>query len=424
MPREFQGVFLISCIAVLAPLLNRLPYLAIVPIVALELVLGVVIGPSVTGLVSPDPAIEFIGKLGLVFLFFQAGFEFRLNALGEAPLRLGLTTWLGSLAVAILIAMLLHLLGIVHAPLLFAIILTTTAFGILLPIMRDANELDSDFGRYVMGSAAIGEIGPLLLAAIALAGSKHHLHQTILSVAFLALVVGLMLGLAAIRTDRVARRFSAWLGRGDILPVRVALVMLLGFVTLAESFGMETVVGAYAAGLAITQLVDAERRKHLEDRLTAIGSGFFVPVFFTASGIGLDLSALTAGPSGLGHFLLFCVAFLLVRLAPLHLYRPVLPARDLPSLALLSSTTLPLVVAIAYLSAKAGGITPENASALVAAAVVTVTVFPTLALALRRSSRDDLPTGPIETAVDAFTAWSETKAGKAAATISRWRQKA
>lgn len=423
MPHEFQGVFLISCIAVLAPLLNRLPYLAVVPIVAMELMLGVFIGPSGLGLVAPDPAIAFIGKLGLVFLFFQAGFEFQLNALGEAPLRLGLTAWLGSLAVAVTIGMLLYGLGVVHAPLLVAIILTTTAFGILLPILKDAKELDSDFGRHVMGAAAIGEIGPLLLAAIALAGSKHHLHQTILSVVFLALVVGLVLGLTAIRSDRLVEKFSAWLGGGDILPVRVALVLLLGFVTLAESFGMETVVGAYAAGLAITQLVDAERRKHLEDRLIAIGSGFFVPVFFTASGVGLDLSALTAGPSGLGHFLLFCVAFLLVRLAPLHLYRRALPARDLPSLALLSSTTLPLVVAIAYLGEQGGGMTPENASALVAAAVVTVTVFPTLALALRRSAREGAPIGPIETAVDAFTAWSEAQAEKARAMFSRWRKK-
>lgn len=423
MPNEFQGVFLISCIAVLAPLLTRLSYLAFVPVVAMELMLGVLIGPSGLGLAENDAAIEFIGKLGLVFLFFQAGFEFRLSELGREPLRLGLVAWCGSLAVAVLIAGALYGVGLVRAPMLVAIILTTTAFGILLPILRDADELATDFGRYVMGSAAIGEIGPLLIAAIALAGSKHHLHQTILAAVFLALVVGILLLLSAVREDHLAEKVSAWLGANEVLTIRAALVMLLGFVSLAESFGMETVVGAYAAGLAITLLLDGRRRKHLEDRLIAIGSGFFVPVFFTASGIALDLSSVAASPSGVARFLLFSGAFLLVRLAPLHLYRRALPTRDLPSLALLSSTTLPLVVAIAYLGEKSGAITPENASALVAAAVVTVTIFPTLALALRRASRDGRPTGPIEKLVDDVTAWSEAQSGRARSAFAQWREK-
>jgi Kef-type K+ transport system membrane component KefB len=419
---EFQGVFLISCIAVLAPLLNRLPYLALVPVVAMELILGMLIGPSGLRLVANDAAIEFIGKLGLVFLFFQAGFEFRLKDIGREPLRLGFAAWLGSLAAAVVLVGLLYGAGFVRAPLLVAIILATTAFGVVLPILRDADELTTDFGRHVLGAAAIGELGPLLLASIALAGERHHLHQTILSAVFMALVVLLLAGLAAVRGDRLSEKFSAWLGDSDILPVRVALVMLLGFVSLAETFGMETVVGAYAAGMAITLLVDGKRRAHLEDRLTAIGSGFFVPVFFTASGIELDLSTL-ANPSGLGRFLLFCAAFLLVRIAPLHLYRRALPTRDLPALALLSSTTLPLVVAIAYLGAKNGGMAPENASALVAAAVTTVTVFPTLALALRRASREGLPPGLLETLVDDVTRWSEAQTDKAVAAVARWRAK-
>jgi Kef-type K+ transport system membrane component KefB len=422
-PNEFQGVFLISCIAVLAPLLNRLPYLALVPVVAMELMLGVLIGPSGLGLAANDAAIEFIGKLGLVFLFFQAGFEFRLKDIGRDPLRLGFAAWLGSLAAAVIIVGLLYGVGIVRAPLLVAIILATTAFGVVLPILRDANELTTDFGRYVLGAAAIGELCPLLLASIALAGDKHHLHQTILSAIFMAFIVLILAALAAVRGDRLAEKFSFWLGDSDILPVRVALVMLLGFVSLAQTFGMETVVGAYAAGMAITLLVDGKRRAHLEDRLTAIGSGFFVPVFFAASGIELDLSSL-ANPTGIGRFLLFSVAFLIVRIAPLHLYRRVLPTRDLPALALLSSTTLPLVVAIAYLGARNGGMALENASALVAAAVMTVTVFPTFALVLRNASREGLPPGRLETLVDRFTLWSDGQADKVAAVISRGRDRA
>ena len=70
---EFGGVFAISCVAVLAPLLIRLPAFALMPVVGLELVLGVLIGPSVMGLVKSDNTIKFLAEFGLVFLFFQAG---------------------------------------------------------------------------------------------------------------------------------------------------------------------------------------------------------------------------------------------------------------------------------------------------------------------------------------------------------------
>ena len=385
---DFRALFFISLAAVLAPLLNRLPALTRMPLVAIELTLGLVLGPSLAGLVVIDQTIDFLKELGLVFLFFQAGFEARRHEISMSALRLGAKYWLFSFSLAISFAAALYFVGLVKGIVLLAIILPTTAFGVLIPILKQGGEMGARFGDYLLGAAAFGELGPLLFASIALAAEKHHLHQAVSSLLFLALAIAsiflLLRFITRLRVDRLAN----WLARSGIFPVRAAMLVLLGYVALANNFGMETVAGAYAAGLAVAVLESATRDKTLEDRLTSIGSGFLIPVFFIASGITYDLHALTSDGGSMAQFILFCGAFLLIRLFPLFVYNDVLSAADLPALALMTAATLPLVVALSYLGVQSGQMRPDTATALVGAALITVTVFPSLAQWLRAQPPD------------------------------------
>jgi Sodium/hydrogen exchanger family len=131
-------------------------------VVVLELVLGILVGPSGAGWVTSEGAIGFLGEFGLIFLFFQAGFEFEFDQskIGTAPLRLGAVAWLASLGLTSVFIGLLYIVGLVRAPLLVGLVLPTTSFGILIPILRQTGDLESDFGRYVLGAAAISELGP------------------------------------------------------------------------------------------------------------------------------------------------------------------------------------------------------------------------------------------------------------------------
>lgn len=380
---DFRALFLISLAAVLAPVINRLPALRRMPLVAIELTLGVVLGPSLAGLVVVDPTIDFLKELGLVFLFFQAGFEARRHEISMPALRLGAKYWLVSFALAVIFAGALYVIGLVKGMVLLAIILPTTAFGVLIPVLKQGGEMGTRFGDYLLGAAAFGELGPLLFASIALAAEKHHLHQAVSSLLFLALAIAsiflLIRFISRLRVDRLAK----WLSHSGIFPVRAAMLVLLGYVALANNFGMETVAGAYAAGLAVAVLESATRDSSLEDRLTSIGSGFLIPVFFIASGVTCNLHALASDGASIAQFILFCGAFLLIRLVPLFFYADVLAGADLPALALLTAATLPLVVAISYLGVQSGQMRPDTATALVGAALMTVTVFPSLAQWLR-----------------------------------------
>ncbi|HUI21143.1 MAG TPA: cation:proton antiporter [Methylocella sp.] len=385
---ELHTLFVMGMVAVLAPLLARVPALMRAPVVVLELMLGILIGPGGAGWVTSQGAIGFLGEFGLIFLFFQAGFEFNPERIEGTPIRLGALTWLISLGLSGILIGFLHLIGLLDAPLLIALVLPTTAFGILVPILEDTRDLDSDFGRYVIGSAAMGELGPMILASVVLAHAHEHLQQTLLSMAFLALAVGAIVFAKAMRSASLSRMITRWMGDSAVLPVRISIFVLLGLVSLANELGMEIVLGAYTAGMVIAMLVRGTKAEILEDRLTSIGSGFLVPLFFITSGVEFDLPALLTSPASLLRLALFCAGFLFVRLVPVGFYKHVLPERDLLPLALLSSTTLPLVVAVTYLGVRTGHMLPENASALVGAAVISVAVFPTLAIWLRSKPKD------------------------------------
>jgi Kef-type K+ transport system membrane component KefB len=389
---EIHALFIIGFMAVLAPLLARLPALNRTPVVVLELVLGILIGPSGAGWVTSQGAIGFLGEFGLIFLFFQAGFEFNPDKIGVVPLRLGALAWLVSLGLTSVFIGLLYIVGLVRAPLLVGLMLPTTSFGILIPILRQTGDVESDFGRYVLGAAAIGELGPIILVALALSHEHNYLHQTLLSMVFLATAVEALFFARNLRSERLSRMIARWMGDSSVLPVRISLLLLLGFISLANKLGMEMVLGAYTAGMMIAMLTKVEI---LQYRLTSIGSGFLIPLFFVTSGVEFNLPALLTSPASLARLILFCAGFLFIRVLPVLLYKHVLPERDLLPLALFSSTTLPLVVAVTFLGVRTGDMLPENAHALVGAAVITVAVFPPLAILLRSTSGETRVDGAV-----------------------------
>jgi len=134
-----------------------------VPVVVLELLLGIVIGPDVLGLAQWDEFVMFFSNLGLGMLFFFAGYEIDFARIRGAPLKLAAIGWIISLALAYSIGGLLALAGVVLSLLFTGSALATTAIGTLIPILDDAGELKSRFGTYLLAAGAVGEFGPILL---------------------------------------------------------------------------------------------------------------------------------------------------------------------------------------------------------------------------------------------------------------------
>jgi Kef-type K+ transport system membrane component KefB len=354
----------------------------VVPVVVLELLLGILIGPQVLDLARPDAFVDFFSSLGLGMLFFFAGYEIDFERIRGQPLRLAALGWLISLALAYGIGGLLSLAGIVLSLVFTGSAMATTAIGTLIPILRDADELRTRFGTYLLGAGAMGEFGPILLITLVFSTKGAGENAAIL-LAFVVLAV--LAGLIAVRSmGRGWSMLERTLETSSQLPIRMTVVIVFALAALAEQLGLDLLLGGFVAGIILRLALRGHEVEVLESKLTAVGYGFLIPFFFVASGVAVDLQALTDDPVQFLKVPLFLALFLLVRGAPaLLLYRGTLAARERAALALFSATELPLVVAITTIAVDEGHMRSSTAASLVLAAICSTALYPILGLRLR-----------------------------------------
>jgi Kef-type K+ transport system membrane component KefB len=359
------------------------PRLAL-PVVALELLLGILVGPQVLGLTRADPFIEFFANLGLGMLFFFAGYEIDFKRIAGSPLRLGLLGWLASLALAYSIGGLLVLAGVILSLLYVGSAIATTAIGTLIPILSDAGETKTRFGTFLLAAGAVGEFGPILLITLVLS-TQNELSSALILILFVLLAV--LAALVAVRSVRLGwDAFERTLETSGQLAVRLSVVITFALVALAASLGLDLLLGGFVAGLIARVALSGREVPVLESKLVAVGYGFFIPFFFVVSGVKFDLDALFASAGTVLKLPLFLGLFLVVRGVPaMLLYKSAMDLRDRAALAFLSATELPLVVAITTLAVADGHMRHSTAAALVGAAVVSTLIYPLVGLRLRGS---------------------------------------
>src|SRR5690242_9107755 len=367
---DTDSFFAIVVVAAVASItVAALPKRLAPPVVVLELMLGIVIGPEVLGLAHSDAFIEFFSNLGLGMLFFFAGYEIDFERIKGTPMRLGALGWLLSVALAYGLGGLLAAAGIVVSFLYTGSAMATTAIGTLIPILRDNGELKTRFGTHLLAAGGAGEFGPILLVTLVLSTTNPFREAAIL-LAFVALAIAL-----AVVSVRYAWRGWPALERtfeaSSQLAVRVTVVLVFGLVLLAGKLGLDILLGGFVAGMITRLALKGHELQVFESKLTAVGFGFFVPFFFVTSGIEFDLDAL-GSLGAIAKLAMFFVLFLVVRGVPaLLLYRHVLTARDRAALAFYSATELPLVVAITTIAIDEGHMKTSTAAELVGAAMLS-----------------------------------------------------
>ena len=355
-----------------------------VPVVVVELVLGVAIGPQALGLADVDQFTEFFADLGLGMLFFFAGYEIDIERIRGQPLRLALIGWAMSLAIAYSLGGVLAAVGVVVSLVYVGSALATTAIGTLIPVLSDTGELRTDFGRYLLAAGAVGEFGPVLLLTLVLS-TQTALHSALILIAFV--LVAVLVAVFAVRSSgRTLPLLERTLETSSQLAVRWIVVLVFALALLASELGLDLLLGGFAAGLITRQVLRTREMPAFDSKLTAVAFGFLVPFFFVVSGMRLDIDALFASASGVVKLGIFFVLFLVVRGAPAWvLYRGVLPRReDRMALAVFTATQLPLVVAITTVAVDGGHMESSTAAALVGAGALSTLVGPLHGLRLRR----------------------------------------
>jgi Kef-type K+ transport system membrane component KefB len=402
---QFGGLLALAIAAFVAPLAARAIPRRLVPPVVLEVLAGIAIGPQGLGLVHATGGVYILYLLGFGFLLFLAGQEIEVKRFRGPTFRLTGASFAVSVVISVPVALILRLIAPGADLRLLALAMIASSLGVMVPVLRDADEVTTDFGQLAIMAGSVGEFAALLLLTVLFSAQPE---STWAQVAYVA-----ALGAAAVIGAVVLRRMwrSPWLRKTLLatdqstsqLRVRGAFVILLAFAAIAHQFGVDALLGAFVGGvvLNIADSDDRPTQERYQGKLRAIGYGFLVPVFFIVTGVQFDVKSLFASGTSLALMPALVVGILIVRAAPAALYRRQLGTRPAVAAGLLQATTLTFPVVVAEVGRSLGLLTSATAAALVGAALLSVLFFPAAALALRPwspASRTTAPPAPAASA--------------------------
>jgi Kef-type K+ transport system membrane component KefB len=380
--KSLDDLVAVALVAALAPLIVAMLPGPRIPQVVIFLLGGVLIGPHVLGLADTS-SIQLLANIGLGFLFLLAGYELDPRLLRQQPGRLAIGGWLISAAIAVGVTAGLTAAGYIKDYVPVGLALTTTALGTLLPILRDNNMLGGEFGRYVFAAGAVGELFPILIIAVFL-GQR----GSFVALASVALVGALALTLTFVprlaRSAAVQRIVTEGQEATGQVTLRWSMVLLFALLAVASRFGLDVVLGAVLAGMVLrgwTRHLSMDTDS-LERKFDAVGYGLFIPIFFISSGMSFDLKSISEDPLRL---LIFFVLLIVVRGLPsLLVYRRALAPVQRLEMTFITATSLPLLIALAAIGQQDGVMLPATAASLIGAGVLSVLVFPLIAVGLHR----------------------------------------
>jgi len=395
---SFSSLLIVGAVAVAVPLFLGLVPAVKVPAVVLEILGGILVGPTVLGWVHLDVAVRVIADLGLGFLLFMAGFEIDLRRFDRRILVLVSRAFLLSMMLALLVAYGLQLGGQVRDGLLVGITLVSTSLGVLVPILHDAGQTETIFGRMIMAAGSLAELAPLVLLSVFFSASSKN------PGAELGLLAGFV-GLTAVIVV-VTQRVRVWGPLREVvhrlentssqLRVRLAITFALAFSAVAEHFGLATILGAFLAGVIVRRTDETPAsQEEFQGKLEAIGFGFLIPVFFVSTGVGLDITALFHSTRAIILVPVFLVALLLVRGLPALLYVRVVGRTHAIAAGFMQATSLTFIVVATVIGVQTGHQRTSTAAALVVAGLLSVVIYPPIALRMLISpGRPDRPVSP------------------------------
>ena len=369
-----------------------------IPAVVIEIIAGILVGPAGLRLVERDTVVDVVAILGLAFLLFLGGLEIDVDRFRGPLLRRALGGFGLSIVLGLVVGGGLAAGGLVADPLLVAVILLATSLGVVVPVLKDGGVAGSAFGQAVIVCCTVADFGAIVLLSVFFTGGSGSAASQVLLLAGFV-VFAIALGRAVTRAEGVARFGGVLAALQDTtaqIRIRVAVVLLVGLAATAQLVGLEVILGAFLAGAIVAAVDRDERGTHplFRVKLEAIGFGFFIPVFFVASGMSIDVRTLLASPSGIVLVPLFLAGLAVVRGLPAVLLLRVVGRRRTIAAGLLQATSLPFIVAATQIGTNLGLLRPATAAALVAAGLVSVLAFPFAAVALLRRGEPTVNADP------------------------------
>lgn len=376
------SLFLVVLLALVIPIFMARFQISNVPTVVAEIIVGIIMGSSGLNVITATHDLTFLSNLGVILLMFLSGMEIDFDLLtrknnpkgksqiGKSvdPLKTAITAFVSLVVTAFVLAYVLKLTGLFSEIMLAAIILMTIALGVVIATLKEKDILGRPIGQTILLTAVLGEVIPLLLLTIYASVNGGNAEQ-------LWLII--LLFVAAIFLLRRFKQPYLWFVKitkaTTQLDIRLAFFLIFALVTVAESVGAENILGAFLAGMVMKLLEPSEATK---DKLTSIGYGFFIPIFFIMTGVGLNLKSLFAHPNSLMLLPILVIFLFIAKLPVVLVYMKYFQKKNAFAGGFLTATTITIVLPTLQVARKLHAITSTQSDAFILAAVIVCILSP------------------------------------------------
>ncbi|MBS3806063.1 MAG: cation:proton antiporter [Bacteroidales bacterium] len=394
---EFYPLLIVALVAWLIPMLLSLLKLQKLPTVIAEILAGYLIGKFIIAQI-PDPhiqSLDFLALSGFMFLMFLSGVEIDVNQILISfpkkklnmgrflsnPLLVGFAFFVLSLFLSYGSAHLLDMIIPINNKWYFALIMVTTSVGIILPVLKNRNELNSRYGQMIITAAAIADILSIILFSFTAFIIKHGFQPQLFLILGLFFLFYLFYRIGERLTQKTLfKRLTYQLSHAaSQIQIRGTLLLIILFVVLAQFIGKEIMLlGAFLAGLLLSTFMN-KSRSILLLKLDGMGYGFFIPIFFIMVGVHFDDSALSQMDSSPWLFLLgLLVVLYAIKLVPGFLWQRIFGFRKAFAGGILMASRLSLIIAASKIGLDFGIISPGINASFVLMAVITCILSPLL----------------------------------------------
>lgn len=398
----FIDLFIVVGLALIVPIVLSRQKKIRLPIIVGEIIAGTLIGQSGLHIVDiNDSILNFLAEFGLIFLMFLSGIEIDFGTLLAKPPRmktnggpkkivsstvLGILVFLITILLSIGLSFLLQNILSIKSPWMMALILSTTSLGIVVPVLKETNIINSQFGQSILVSAFIADFATMLLITTYVSILRKGLS---LEIFFVFLLFGAFFflyrfGLFMNRIPRLQKLLNDLSHATAQIKIRGAFALILTFIVLSEILGTEVILGAFLAGVIIS-LLKTKNDAHIIQQLEAIGYGLLIPIFFINIGVNINLGSLLQSPIALALFPILLVGAYLIKLISTLLFNLKFSFKNSIGAGFLMSSRLSLIIAASAIGLKLGLITDAVNTSIILVAIFTVTVSPVIFMRLTKS---------------------------------------
>ncbi|MCI6853679.1 MULTISPECIES: monovalent cation:proton antiporter family protein [Limosilactobacillus] len=386
------SMLIIMLAALIIPIAMARFKVSSVPTAVAEIVAGILLGKSAFNIVQETSSLTLLSSLGVIILMFLSGMEINFDLFKKAPgqkkrdpkspVSIAVLSFTAVIITALILGVILYFMGLFSDILLATILFSTIALGVVIATLKEKEILGRPMGQTILLTAVLGEVIPMLALTFYASIYGHNAGR-------LWLIV--LLFLAAIILLRRFRQPYIWFNNVSKattqLDIRLAFFLIFTLVTVAESVGAENILGAFLAGMVMKLLEPSEAT---QEKLTSIGYGFFIPIFFIMTGVRLDLKSLFANKTALALIPILVACFIIAKLPITLIYRRRFNARNSFAGGFLTVTTITLVLPSLQVAKNLHAITSTQSDAFILAAVIVCVLAPIVFNSTYKLNKEDL----------------------------------